>query len=78
MSSASARPAPVAAFAETELQSFSALVLKPLLQLISIECCASLPTSALDIADFVIQLLTSIQERDNQMLQPVLLLGRPP
>ena len=63
----SANPAHAAATTETDFQSFSALVLKPLLQFISTECLASLPASALDIADFVIQLLTANKERVNQM-----------
>jgi hypothetical protein len=63
----SANPAHVAATTETDFQSFSAVVLKPLLQFICTECLASLPSSALDIADFVIQLLTANKELVNQM-----------
>jgi WD40 repeat protein len=63
----SANPAHVAATTETYFQSFSAVVLKPLLQFISTECLASLPASSLEIADFVIQLLTENKELVNQL-----------
>jgi len=63
----SANPAHVAATTETDFQSFSAVVLKPLLQFISTECLASLPASSLEIADFVIQLLTANKELVNQL-----------
>jgi WD40 repeat protein len=60
-------PAHVAATTETDFQSFSAVVLKPLLQFISTECLASFPASSLEIADFVIQLLTANKELVNQL-----------
>ena len=60
-------PAHVYATTETDFQSFSAVVLKPLLQFISTECLASLPASSLEIADFVIQLLTANKELVNQL-----------
>ena len=63
----SANPAHVSATTETDFQSFSAVVLKPLLQFISTECLASLPASSLEIADFVIQLLTANKELVNQL-----------
>jgi hypothetical protein len=63
----SAKPIHAAATTETDFQSFSAVVLKPLLQFISTECLASLPASAEDIADFVIQLLTANKEFVNQL-----------
>jgi ankyrin repeat protein len=63
----SANPAHVSVTTETDFQSFSAVVLKPLLQFISTECLASLPASSLEIADFVIQLLTANKELVNQL-----------
>ena len=63
----SAIPAHVSATTETDFQSFSAVVLKPLLQFISTECLASLPASSLEIADFVIRLLTENKELANQL-----------
>jgi WD40 repeat protein len=67
----SSNPAYVAATTETDFQSFSAAVLKPLLQFITTECLASLPTSALDISDFLIQLLTANKEFVNQMCRGI-------
>ncbi len=63
----SANAAHVCATTETDFHSFSAVVLKPLLHFISTECFASLPASALDIAGFVIQLLTANKELVNHM-----------
>ena len=63
----SANPAHISATTEIDFQSFSALVLKPLLQFISTECLASLPASSLQIADFVIQLLLENKELVNQL-----------
>jgi hypothetical protein len=57
----------VSASAETDFQSFSAVVPKPLLQFIYTECLASLAASSLDIADFMIQLLTANKELVNQL-----------
>jgi hypothetical protein len=63
----SVNPSFVATTTETDFKSFSAAVLKPLLQFITTECLAALPTSSLDIADFVIQLLSANKEYVNQM-----------
>jgi hypothetical protein len=60
-------PARVAVTTESDFRSFSEVVLKPLLQFISTECLASLPTSSLDIVDFVIQLLTANKGLVNKM-----------
>jgi hypothetical protein len=59
----SARKAQFAATTENDFQSFSSTVLKPLLEFITAECLASLPASAIDTVDFVIQLLSSNKER---------------
>jgi hypothetical protein len=56
-----------AATTETDFQSFSTVVLKPLLQFITTECLAALPSSALDIAGFIIQLLHENKEHVNQI-----------
>ena len=47
---------------EHTLQSFTALSLKPLLQFITTECLASPPSSALNLVDFVLQLLEANKE----------------
>jgi hypothetical protein len=64
MSSSSTNNA--AASTENDFQSFSAFILKPLLQFISTECLTSLPACGLDPVDFVINLLTANRERLRQ------------
>jgi hypothetical protein len=52
---------------EHAFQSFTAISLKPLLQFVTIECLAAMPTSGLNLVDFVMQLLESNKERLYQM-----------
>jgi hypothetical protein len=67
MSTANPAAAHAAASTETDFQSFSDVSLKPLLQFITTECLVSMPASALNLVDFVIQLLTENKEHLYQM-----------
>ena len=52
---------------EHAFQSFTAISLKPLLQFVTTECLAAMPTSGLNLVDFVMQLLEANKERLYQM-----------
>jgi hypothetical protein len=52
---------------EADFQSFSTFSLKPILQFVTEECLASMPTSGVNIVDFIMQLLESDKERLYQM-----------
>jgi hypothetical protein len=56
---------------EHTLQSFTALSLKPLLQFITTECLASPPSSALNLVDFVLQLLEANKDKLLHPIAPV-------
>ena len=52
---------------ETDFRSFSTFWLKPILQFVTAECIASMPTSGVNIVDFIMQLLESNKERLYEM-----------
>ena len=56
-----------AASTDNDHRSFMAISLKPILQFITTECLASMPSSGLNVVDFVIQLLVSNKERLDHM-----------